>query len=56
MTPNGLFLHSEQHIVQPPSETLPSAADENKYGEPQLDSEQGVRELGAPSPKWDGSI
>lgn len=43
-------------IIQPPSETLPSAADGNKYRAAQLDDKQGVRDLGMLSPKWDGSI
>jgi len=38
MTPNDILLYSDQCLVQPSSEKLPPAVDENKYRDQQLDT------------------
>jgi hypothetical protein len=49
MTPNDI--HMDQFLIHPSSKKLPSAADRNKYRDPQTDIRHKVRDLRRLSPK-----
>lgn len=49
ITSNDPLLHSEQHLTQPSSGTLPPAVDGNRSTHPQPDSIHRVRDQTSPS-------